>query len=129
MVNFLWVCLGSAVGGGARYLLSAWTLKALGAGFPYGTFAVNLIGSFLLAAIMSIGVETTTLSSTLRITLATGVMGGFTTYSTFSYETLKYLQEGAWGVAMVNVLVTVFGCLLAGLLGWLSARGLVGVAA
>ena len=53
-------------------------------------------------------------------------MGGFTTYSTFSYETLRYLQAGTWGIAVLNISVTVLGCLLACLLGWSGARWLFG---
>lgn len=126
MERFLWICLGSAVGGGARYLVSGWALKILGASFPYGTLAVNLIGSFLVAGLMFTGVEAGVMSPTVRLALTTGVMGGFTTYSTFSYETMKYLQDGAWGLAVVNVLVTVLGCLGACLLGWAGAKWLLG---
>lgn len=127
MGPFLWVCLGSAAGGGARYLMSAGVLKVAGTGFPYGTLAVNFIGSLLLAALMVIGTETTALPQTVRVALATGLMGGFTTYSTFSYETLRYLQDGAWAVALANVLITVCGCLFAAWLGWVGARWLVGI--
>jgi len=126
MERFLWVCFGSAVGGGARYLLSGWVLTVLGPSFPYGTLAVNAIGSFLLAALMYAGVEVAAISPTVRLAAATGVMGGFTTYSTFSFETMRYLQDGAWGVAIANVSVTVLGCLLACFLGWSAARALFG---
>jgi fluoride exporter len=126
MERFLWICLGSAVGGGARYLVSGWALKILGPAFPYGTLAVNLVGSFLLAAIMFAGVEAATMPPTIRLALTTGVMGGFTTYSAFSYETMKYLQGGAWGMAAVNVLVMVIGGLVACLFGWAGARWLFG---
>ncbi|MSP25790.1 MAG: fluoride efflux transporter CrcB [Myxococcales bacterium] len=126
MERFLWICFGSAVGGGARYLVSGWALKILGPAFPYGTLAVNLIGSFLLAGLMFAGVEAATMPATVRLTLTTGVMGGFTTYSTFSYETMKSLQDGAWGIALANVLVTVLGCLVACLLGWASAKWILG---
>jgi len=126
MNRFLWVCLGSAVGGGARYLLSGWALKVFGPTFPYGTLVVNLLGSFLVAALMFAGVEAVAMSPSLRIALTAGVMGGFTTYSTFSYETLHYLQEGAWTTAVVNVVVTVVGCLMACWLGWVSSRWLLG---
>jgi len=125
MTRLLWVCVGSAAGGGARYLVSGWTLRALGSGFPYGTLAVNVIGSFLLAALMYAGVEATAMSPTVRLALTTGVMGGFTTYSTFSFESMRYLQDGAWGLAIVNILITVFGCLAACLLGWTAARWLL----
>jgi CrcB protein len=124
MTRFLWICLGSAVGGGARYLLSGWTLRLLGPSFPYGTLAVNLIGSFLLTALMYGGIEATMMSPTARLALTTGVLGGFTTYSTFNYETTRYLQEGAWRLAIVNVTVTVLACLAASFLGWMAARWL-----
>lgn len=126
MERFLWVCFGSAIGGGARYLVSSWALKVLGPAFPYGTLAVNVLGSFLFAGVMFAGIEGVALSPTVRIALTTGVMGGFTTYSTFSYETVRYLQDGAWGTAIANVTVTVVGCLVACWLGWMGARGLLG---
>jgi len=122
MGRFLWICLGSAIGGGARYLVSGWAAKVFGSAFPYGTLAVNFLGSFLLAALMFAGLEAAAMPPTLRVALTTGMMGGFTTYSTFSYETMRYLQDGAWGIAVANVLVTVVACLVACLLGWAGAR-------
>ena len=126
MTRFLWICFGSAAGGGARYLLSGWMMKVLGTAFPYGTLAVNVLGSFLLAALMVVGIESTMMSSTVRLALTVGVMGGFTTYSTFSYETMKYLQDGAWGIAVGNVLVTVVACLVGCGLGWAGTKWLIG---
>lgn len=120
-----WVCFGSGVGGGARYLLSGWIQRALGAGFPYGTLAVNAIGSFVLAALMYAATHTS-LSPNARLALTTGAMGGFTTYSTFSYETLRYVQDGAWAVAAANIAGTVVGCLAASMAGWAVARWLLG---
>jgi fluoride exporter len=124
MLRFLWVCLGSAVGGGARYLLVGWVSKLLGSAFPYGTLAVNVIGSFLIGGLMYAGLEASRLSETTLVALTTGVMGGFTTYSAFSYQTLKSLQEGEWTVAVANVAVTFAGCLLACWLGWAGARSI-----
>jgi CrcB protein len=127
MSRFLWTCLGGALGTGARYVLSGWTLGVLGPSFPYGTLAVNVLGSFLVAVLMYLGTETTSLPATARVVLTTGVMGGFTTYSSFSYETMRYLQDGAWGLATLNVLATVLGCLGACLLGWAAAKWIIGV--
>jgi len=126
MARLLWISLGGALGTAARYLVSVWLLRALGPAFPYGTLAVNVIGSFLLGLIMQAGLDTTLLSPTARAVLATGVMGGFTTYSTFNYDTLQYLQEGAWAMAGLNVAATLLVCLAAGALGVAAARGLVG---
>jgi CrcB protein len=125
MMRFLWICLGGAAGTGARYLLSGWLLRALGTAFPYGTFAVNVLGSFLVAVLMYLGIDASMISPTARLALTTGFMGGFTTFSTFSYETLKYLQEEAWGMAAWNAIATVLGSLGACLLGWLCAKWLV----
>ena len=126
MARFLWVCLGGAAGTGARYWISGWTQRHAGSGFPAGTLAVNLIGSFLLGVLMEIGVAGGGLAPTLRVALTTGVMGGFTTYSTFNYETIQYLREGAWALGAGNVAATLFGCLGAGVAGLAAGRGLVG---
>jgi len=125
MQRLLFVCLGGAFGTGARYLVAGWAQKALGAGFPYGTFTVNLLGSFLLGLLMVVSVSTESISPTLRIALTTGAMGGFTTYSTFSYETMRYAQEGAYGMAALNVGLTVTVCLVASFAGVAVGRLLV----
>ena len=127
MARFLWICLGGAAGTGARYLVSGWVLRALGPSFPFGTLAVNVLGSLCVAVLLYLGTETAALSPTVRLALTTGVMGGFTTYSTFSYETMRSIQDGAWGLALLNVLVTVVACLGACFLGWAGARWMVGV--
>jgi CrcB protein len=124
--QFVWICLGGAAGTGARYLVSGWAPKAFGIAFPYGTLIVNFAGSLLLGGLMHVGLTTELLSPTMRSTLTVGVMGGFTTYSTFSYETLQYLQEGAFGMATLYVALTLFGCLGGCAAGFAIARWLVG---
>jgi CrcB protein len=101
----------------ARYGVSVWCQQRLGAAFPYGTLIVNFVGSFLLGAIMQLSLTTEVLTPTVRLTLTTGMMGGFTTYSTFNYETLKLFQDRAWLAGAVNVGSTLIGCLAGGLLG------------
>jgi CrcB protein len=125
-VRLIWVCLGGAFGSGARYLLSGWVMEQLGPAFPFGTLAVNVVGSFLIGALMFLGTDAGMLSPTLRLALTTGVMGGFTTYSAFSYETMRYMQDGALTLALINVLATLVVCLLACILGWGLARLLTG---
>ncbi|MGK3982443.1 fluoride efflux transporter CrcB [Sorangium sp. So ce136] len=125
MERWFWIGLGGAAGTLARYGLSAWCQQRFGAAFPYGTLAVNVIGSFLLGVILQVAATTELLSPTLRLALSTGVIGGFTTYSSFNYETLKLFEEGAWWVGALNVLVTVAGCMIAGVLGIVAARRLV----
>ena len=125
MERLLWVCLGSALGGGARYLISQAALTLLGPVFPYGTLAVNVIGSFLIGLIMHVSLESTLIPPTLRIFLTTGVMGGLTTYSTFNYETLNFVTDGDWLLAALNMGATVVVCLAAGALGLASGRAIV----
>lgn len=126
MYRFLLICLGGALGTGARYLIAIEAPRLLGTAFPYGTLTVNVVGSFLVGAVMHVGLTTNLLSPELRLMLTTGVMGGFTTYSTFNYETMEYLRQGDFSLAAVNVAVTVLLCLLAGALGLALAGWLVG---
>jgi CrcB protein len=124
MARFFLVCLGGALGTGARYLLGGWAQRALGAAFPFGTLIINSLGSFLIVIIMYLGAERGVISPDVRVVLSTGIMGGFTTYSTFNYETIRLFQEGALGLGLLNVAATVLVCLLAGGLGVLVCRAL-----
>ena len=110
----------------ARYLVSNWAFRAIGAVFPWGTLIVNVAGSFLLAIIMVLAVEGEIVSPRVRLALGTGLMGGFTTYSTFNYETMAMLSAGAWGFAGAYLVVTLAGCLVGGWLGMMGARLVVG---
>jgi CrcB protein len=125
MERLLWVCLGSALGGGARYLVSQAAASLLGPAFPYGTLIVNVVGSYLIGLIMHVGLNSTLISPTLRIFLTTGVMGGLTTYSTFNYETLRLAVDGDWHLGALNMAATVVVCLAAGILGLATGQALV----
>jgi CrcB protein len=125
MERLLWVCVGSAFGGGARYVLALAALRWLGPTFPYGTLAVNVVGSYAVGLLMHVALETTLVPPGARIFLATGVLGGLTTYSSFNYETLTLATEGEWELAALNLLATVLGCLLAGVLGIVTGRAVV----
>lgn len=122
IAQFFGICLGGALGTGARHAVSVFCLQTFGPAFPYGTFAVNSIGSLLLGMIMQVAYTTELLSPTWRLILGTGVMGGFTTYSTFNYETLRLIQEKSWALGLLNIAVTVVGCLLSAIVGIAVAR-------
>jgi CrcB protein len=124
--KLLWVCAGSALGGGARYLVSLFTVALFGQGFPVGTLVVNVLGSFLMAAIAQAALLAPGFDPDLRLVLTTGVLGGFTTYSAFNQETVAALQKGARGLAATNVGLTLFLCLGAGWLGIVAGRWLAG---
>lgn len=126
MARLLWIGFGGFLGTIARYLMIGWALKLFGPAFPWGTLAVNVIGSFLLGVVMWIGVNTAAMSQTARLAITAGGMGGFTTYSTFNYETLQLFQQRAWLLGAANVGATLVGCLVAGILGWAGAAALLG---
>jgi CrcB protein len=124
--RFLLICLGGAVGTGLRYLTSGVAARWLGADLPYGTFIVNIVGSFLIGVVQQVGTTSLLISDTTRLFLAVGVMGGMTTYSSFSYETVRLAQSGAWGQAGLNVLVTTAICLGLCFLGIAVGKLIVG---
>ena len=121
MGRFLLVCLGGAIGSGARYLFSTAMSRVFG-NFPVGTLGVNVIGSFLISVVMALALERGALSVEARLFIVTGVLGGFTTYSSFNYETLHLVQSGAAGLAVLNVALTLVCCVGAGVLGLWAGR-------
>jgi CrcB protein len=104
-----------------RYLIALWAAQRISSVLPYGTLIVNVAGSFLIAVFMEAGM-TLGWSATLRAALTIGFVGGFTTYSSFNYDTLRLLEEGAPAAALANVIVTLIGCAIAGWCGLVLAR-------
>ena len=113
--RLLWVMLGGALGSGARFLATGWVQRALGGAFPWGTLAVNVSGSFLLGVLIPVSLRAQVIGPVASVALSAGVLGGFTTYSSFSVETLALLQEGSTGAALANVALTFATCLVASL--------------
>jgi CrcB protein len=126
MTHFLLVCLAGAIGTGARFAMLTGVSAIFGSQFPYGTIAVNVLGSFLIGFLVAVSAATDLVPPPLRIVLATGFLGGFTTYSAFNNETVLFLQNDLWGRALANVVVTLVVCLCAGFAGVACARRLVG---
>ena len=115
--KLLWVMAGGALGSGARYLIALGSLRWFGPELPWGTFLVNLLGSFLLGVILAHAAG----PENLRLGLATGVMGGFTTYSTFNYEMILMIEGGTYGRAALYAGTTFAVCLIGGAAGvWLG---------
>ena len=125
MERFLWICLAGAAGTGARYLIAVWAAQRLGSAFPYGTLVVNLIGCFAIAALMHAAL-TLGWPATTRAAVTIGFIGGLTTYSSFNYETMRLVEEGAPTTAALNLALTVVGGFMAGWLGLITAREILG---
>jgi fluoride exporter len=125
MERFLWICLAGALGTGARYLIAVWAAQRFGSAFPYGTLVVNLSGCFAVAALMHAAL-TLGWPPTVRAAATIGFIGGLTTYSSFNYETMRLFEEGAPATAFVSLSVTVIGGFMAGWLGLMTAREVLG---
>lgn len=122
----LWyVAIGSAAGGVIRYLLGGAIQRALAASFPMGTLVINVTGSALLGFIFRYALETPAVTPEIRALLGVGFCGGYTTFSTFSYETLALLEDGDWRRAGLYVGVSLIGSVLAAFLGFMAARELI----
>ncbi len=128
MERALLITLGGAIGTVLRYLISLIAARWLGAEFPYGTLIVNLSGAFLIGVVQQLGTEPlVVIPDNTRLFLTTGMMGGLTTYSTFSYETARLMESGLWTEAWINIFVTTVVCLGLCFLGMGVGRAIVGV--
>jgi len=93
-VGILLVAIGGAIGSVTRYLLGGWFASRFGAAFPYGTFVINVTGSFIIGFFLAFAQERVWVSPYWRLFFAVGFLGGYTTFSTFEYESVRLLQEG-----------------------------------
>ena len=125
-MNVLLVAIGAAVGGVARYLIGGWLASLLGAGFPWGTVFVNVTGSFVIGVVLVL-VQGGALPAGARPFVAVGILGGYTTFSTYSYETLELMTDGNYGVAVINVFVQLVLGLIGVYLGVVLGRLIGGV--
>lgn len=126
MREILSLAVAGAAGTLSRWALSGWTYRLLGDRFPYGTLAVNVLGCFLLGFLMHVALATEIIPADWRPPLTVGFFGAFTTFSTFGYETMRYMEDGAWWPALANIGANLALGLAAVFIGLFSARTLVG---
>lgn len=120
---FLLVALGGALGSVARYVAAMSINRWANSAFPWGTLFVNIAGSFLIGLLMVLLLKAGEWRESGRLLLVTGIMGGFTTFSSFSWETWKLMEEGRVAWAAANVTASVAVCLLATVAGaWLARQ-------
>jgi CrcB protein len=125
MLSIFLVGLGGFIGSGLRYAISILVYKLLGTSFPYGTFVVNVLGSLLIVIFKGLVESSVVVSSNWRLFVAIGLLGGFTTFSSFSYETIEMLKRGAILVSVINVSFTFLSCLSATLIGNILVKSLI----
>ena len=120
-----YIAIGAALGGVARFLLAGFIQQRAGPSFPSGTLVVNLSGAFLLGILVKIALQSASITPEMRAFLTTGFCGGYTTFSTFSYETTVLLEDGQYASATTYVLLSVVGALGATMLGFAAASWLL----
>ncbi|KQN29045.1 putative fluoride ion transporter CrcB [Sphingomonas aurantiaca] len=123
MFPLLYVMVGGAVGSGARYLTGRAMTALLGPDYPFGTLAVNLIGGLLMGVLVGV-LARNTASEAWRLLLAVGVLGGFTTFSSFSLDVVTLIERGAIGVAFGYILLSVIGSIVAVFAGLTAVRAI-----
>jgi fluoride exporter len=121
-VNFIMVSLGAIVGANFRYILSRYAAKVLGPVFPYGTLLINILGSFIVGWFMIWTTERVLVDPRWRLLIVVGFCGGFTTFSSYAFESMAYFEQGQWFLMTTNILANNVLCLLAALAGMALAR-------
>jgi CrcB protein len=126
MAAYLWIAVGSALGGVARFWCSGVAARFMGETFPWGTIIVNVVGCFIIGFFATItGPDGRVFSDTLtRQFVMIGILGGYTTFSSFSIQTLNLVQDGEWWLAGANIAFSVIACLVAVWLGFVLAASI-----
>lgn len=125
MGKYFAVGVGGFMGAIARFWLAAYVGQRMGTRFPYGTFLINVSGSFLIGLVMTILTERTHLSPMYRYLIPIGFIGGYTTFSTFEYETLRAIQDGQFTVGLLNIVLSVLVGFLMVWAGAMAAKALI----
>ena len=112
-MKYLAISLGGILGANARYLITGWAAQKFGTGFPYGTFIINISGALILGFFVAFVQDRAFIHTHYRLFFATGFCGAYTTFSTFTYETLRLFQDGSVLLGMANIAAS----LLVGMLG------------
>jgi fluoride exporter len=116
MEKFWMISLGAILGANTRYWIGTWAAEKFGSAFPYGTMIINLTGSFFIGFFLTLATERLALDPRWRYLVVVGFLGAYTTFSTFTFESFKLIDQGQWLLAFLNVLgSTVLGIILIGL--------------
>lgn len=123
-MKYLMIALGGSAGALARYAVGSYVGNRMGARFPYGTFLINVSGSFVIGLVMTILAERSQMSRNWLYLIPIGFIGAYTTFSTFEFETLRLVQDGQSVYAMLNVAASVIAGFLMVWIGMVAGRAL-----
>ncbi|MGE5735754.1 MAG: fluoride efflux transporter CrcB [Acidobacteriota bacterium] len=121
-MNFVMVSLGAIVGANLRYILSRYAAKVLGPVFPYGTLIINITGSFIVGWFMIWTTQRVLVDPRWRLLVVVGFCGGFTTFSSYAFESMAYFEQGQWLLMTTNILANNLLCMAAAIAGMALAR-------
>lgn len=124
MINYLIIGVGGFLGAIARYAIGVWIGQKWGRIFPFGTFFINVSGSFFIGLLMSLFTERFMVNPQWRLFLVVGFLGAYTTFSTFEYETGRLIKDGEWLIATMNVVLSVFVGFVALKIGEVMAKSI-----
>jgi CrcB protein len=122
LLKLLVVAVGGSIGATARYVVSTWAAERFGAGFPYGTLIVNVVGCFIIGAFMVATTEKFIINPYWRLLVTVGFVGGLTTFSSFSYETFQLMEGSGLTLVMYNIVSNIIFGFLATWLGMVTVR-------
>ena len=122
MLTYVYIGIGAAIGGTLRYWIENNTYNFLPVNFPYGTLLVNVVGSFILGMIMFYFNDKELLDPQFRLFLTVGFCGGFTTFSTFSLETMNLFRDAQYSIGILNVILNVLLCLIGIYIAYLISK-------
>jgi fluoride exporter len=122
--DFLAISSAAIVGANLRYLISRFAVRELGAVFPYGTLAINIVGSFIVGFFVIWTTERVLLDPRWRLLVVVGFCGSFTTFSSYAFETMAYFEQGQWALMLANIFSNNLLCLVGALAGIAAARAI-----
>jgi len=120
--DFLAISVAAIVGANLRYLISRFAVRELGPVFPYGTLAINIMGSFIVGFFVIWTTERVLIDPRWRLLVVIGFCGSFTTFSSYAFETMAYFEQGQWGLMLLNIFSNNLLCLGSALAGMAAAR-------
>jgi CrcB protein len=124
METFLLISLGATLGANLRYWVGTWVAGRLGTSFPYGNLIINLTGSFILGFFMTLAVDRLLLDPRWRILFAVGFLGSYTTFSSYTFESMSLIMDSQWVLGLLNLFGSAFLGGIAVILGILLARAI-----